>query len=269
MQLRCACLSICSLSLLACGDSSDVPKDIDDHPLGVVSLTASPAPSASLYATTTFLPGGSAFVCGAPPPSVGNCTVYLCTPRAVGSPPAVQPNAGVVSVDGGAMPLVFSPGSDGWYDPIQKATAVFVGGETLTASAVGTADVPAFVAKTKAPKVATISAPALPSGDWVVDRTTPIELTWSGLSSAERVSVTFGANTTNPNEIECLFDGDAGSGTVPAEALAHLPAGDGYFQILSRTQAVVADKPWNVRFTANMQAVDATGATFTGGAQIK
>lgn len=262
-------LIACVASLVACGGSGnggDVVADSDDSPLVVVNVIASPAPSARVFANTTVLPNGSAFVC--PPIQDGSCSYYACTPRPLGG--AAPATAGTVTIAGGLQALAFAPKSNGTYDPQQLTGALFAGGETLTATSAGTPDVAAFNLSTKAPKTATLTAPTIPTtADWTIDRTQPIALAWTGLSATETVSIAIGANTDNPNEVECTFPGDAGQGTVSAAALAHLPTGDGYFEIASQTRAGVSDTPWFVRFKVGVDAVDGSGAILVGAAQLK
>lgn len=265
---RARLLALCLALVPACGGSStgDTIPDSDDSPLVIVNVIATPAPSARVFANTTVLPNGSAYVC--PPIKDGSCTFYACTPRPLGSAPPAT--AGAVTIAGGLQSLAFVPKSNGTYDPQQLTGALFAGGETLTATSAGTPDVAAFSLGTKAPKVATLSAPTIPTNtDWPIDRTQPIELAWTGLSSTETVSVAIGANTNLPLEVECTFPGDAGKGTISAAALGHLPAGGGYFEIASQTRAGKSDAPWFVRFKVGVDAVDASGAILVGGAELQ
>lgn len=259
--------SLCSL--VACGGGSSNPDtvaDSDDSPLVVVNLSASPAPAARVFANTTVLPNGSAYVC--PPVTEGDCTYYKCTRRAAGT--AAPATAGTVTIAGGLQALGFIPESDGTYEPQQLQSALFAGGETLTATSVGTPDVAAFSVSTKAPKLVTVSAPTIPTAtDWTIDRTAAINLAWTGLSATESVTVAIGANTNDPIEIECTFRGDAAQGTISAAALGHLPAGDGYFEIVSQTRAGLSNAPWFVRFKIGLDGVDTNGTILVGGAKLQ
>jgi hypothetical protein len=234
-------------------------------PVGFVTLSSTSMP-AGVLANATFLPDGPAFVC--PPQSFASCTFYPChrppPPDGGGGNP---PNAGAIDVTGGLMPAHFTPLADGSYDPVHLSSTGWNGGESLTVTAAG-GGVPAFAGSLVAPKLATVSAPALPSADFMVDRSKDLVFTFTGVAS-ETVIVTFGANTSDPTEVECVFAGSAGTGTVPAAALALLPAGGGYFQVVSRARTELTAGSWNITFRADADAISPSGAPFNGGAQFQ
>jgi hypothetical protein len=243
-------------------DLANPPGDAStDGPVGFVTLSGTSMP-ASVLANATFLPGGPAYNCDQTP--AGACIFYSCTPRSGSAGPSPAANPGAIDVTGGLQSLRFTPLADGTYDPVHLTGALWNGGEMLTVTAPG-GGVPAFTESLSAPRLATVSAPALPATDWNVDRTKDLTFSWSGLTTDDLI-VIFGSNSVNPIEVDCTFPGSAGTGTVGASALALLPAGSGYFQVISRSVSLVGAGPWQVKFRVESDAVSPAGAPFNGGA---
>ncbi len=253
--------------LALAGDLSTVADLAQAGLLGFVTLSSTSQPARG-FANATFLPDGPAFACAAQ--NFGPCTFYSChapppTESDGGSGPAA--NAGAIDVGGGSQAIHFAPRADGTYDPLTLTGAVWSGGEMLTVDAAGNA-VPFFHGAIAAPRLATVGAPGLPASDWMVDRTIDLAFTWSGVSS-EKLLVSFGSNSADPIEVECVFTGSDGAGTVPAASLALLPAGSGYFQVVSRGEDTLQAGPWQVRFRADADALAPDGTPFNGGAQFQ
>ena len=267
-------LALCA----ACSEPTAAPSDaavvvdaavadlaVDPNgPLGFVTLGAAPSSST---ANATFLASGSAFLCSQS--TDGNCTFYDChrRPPPDGGQPAVQPNPGTIDVTGASKPVHFVPAVDGYYDTVHVAGALFGGSELLHVVAAG-GTVPAFAGDVRAPAPAGITAPTLPAGDWKVDRSASIAFTWTGLTEPDRedLLVTFGADSVDPVEVECVFPGATGSGIVSAASLAHLPAGAGYFEVKSRRDTLLRAGSWQVTFRADDAAISTSGKAFTGSA---
>lgn len=275
-----------ALALVFCGACADSPLSLDaavavdagtdaavatpdmavdlDKPLAFVTVASTPK---SATGTATFLPSGSPFVCNTV--SDGNCTFYDCQPRPGpdGGAPAVQPNPGAVDITGGADSVHLAPAADGYYDLVHVATALYSGGETLHVVAAG-GTVPAFSGDVTAPAAAHVTAPAYPTGDYALDRRLPQTFTWTVLTD-EQVLVTFGADTASPIEVECVFKGSAGTGTVPTTLLAHLPVGGGYFEVKSRRDQLLPVGVWQVTLRADSAAVSSAGKVFSGATKIQ
>ncbi len=232
--------------------------------VGFVTLLSDTAP-AHARASATFLTGGPAFLCTEQPS--GACTLYRCSPRP-GASTRPAPHAGIIQLTGLTQALSFTPATDGSYPvSILQTSSLWTGGETVTASAPG-ASVPAFTASVTTPHRITLGAPALPTGDWLIDRTQPIVLTWSG-ASAEDVIVTLGANTVDPLELECVFPASAGTGTLPAAALGLLPAGDAYYGIVTRTRRQVDVPAWRITLRADTDAILPDARLVAGSAVLR
>lgn len=232
---------------LDAGPSSDAAAPAN---VGFITLLSDTAP-AHARASATFLTGGPAYLCTEQPS--GACTLYRCTPRP-GASTRPAPHAGIVQLTGLTQPLSLTPATDGSYPAsILQTTSLWTGGETLTASAPG-ASVPAFTTSVMTPRRITLSAPTLPTGDWMIDRAQPIALTWSG-ATAEDIIVTLGVITIDPVELECVFPASAGAGTLPAAALGLLPTGDAYYTIVSRTRQQVDTADWRITLRADTDAI--------------
>ncbi|MCC6995787.1 MAG: hypothetical protein IT370_14345 [Deltaproteobacteria bacterium] len=229
------------------GPSSDAAAPAN---VGFITLLSDTAP-AHARASATFLTGGPAYLCTEQPS--GPCILYRCTPRP-GASTRPAPHAGVVQLTGLTQPLSLTPATDGSYPAsILQTTSLWAGGETLTASAPG-ASVPAFTTSVTTPRRITLSAPTLPTGDWMIDRAQPIALTWSG-ATAEDIIVTLGVITLGPLELECVFPASAGSATLPAAALGLLPAGDAYYTMVSRTRRQLDVSDWRITLRADTDAI--------------
>ena len=182
--------------------------------------------------------------------AVEGCVVFECGSTAL---PFDEVSAGVVDVVGALRPL--SLAFDGGYAgvDINDGSALFDGGETLTATGAG-AEVPAFSLQVTAPVVVVIGTPVWPAPQDVlsVTRASGLHLQWSG-SSAGEVVVVF--NTADQStEVSCAFAAADGAADVPSAALLALPAGDGFVDIEQRDSATVRAETWELRLQASTHA---------------
>ena len=264
-------LGIVTVLLFGCPSSSE--KTTPDlapatgGPVGFVSVY-SDRESGSARVSAAFLRDGSAFVCTEI--TEGACTFFDCAARpapdgGVGTPAS----AGAIAITGGSEAVALGVASDGYYDPVVVNAALFAGGETLTVSATGGAgEVPAFGASLAAPKVAIVTAPALPSGDLIVDRSQDLTVSWSNVIT-ETLLVTIGGQRQLPLEVECSFPGSGGTGVVPTSLLARLPKGGGFFEIMTRAEKQTKTGSWTIEFRAGVYATNAAGATLVGGVDLQ
>ncbi len=260
------------VAVLLCG----CPSSSDKTTLDLAPATGGPVGFVSVYsdretdsarASAAFLRNGSAFLCTEI--TEGACTFFDCAARpnpdgGVGTPAS----AGAIAITGGSQAVALGVASDGYYDPVVIGAKLFAGGETLTVNAPGAGEVPAFAASLTAPKVAIVTAPALPSGDLIVDRSQDLTVSWSN-AITETVRVTLGGERQLPIEVECRFPGSGGTGVVPASLLARLPAGGGFFEILTRTEEQTQAGSWTIEFRAGVYATNAAGATLVGGVELQ
>ena len=101
-----------------------------------------------------------------------------------------------------------------------------------------------------------------------VDRSQDLTVSWSN-AITETVRVTLGGERQLPIEVECRFPGSGGTGVVPASLLARLPAGGGFFEILTRTEEQTQAGSWTIEFRAGVYATNAAGATLVGGVELQ
>jgi len=91
------------------------------------------------------------------------------------------------------------------------------------------ATVPAFAAQSiVAPGPITLTEPTADSGTFSIDTSQNLDLTWAGGATGAHFILELGAAFTSGAAASavCSWDATAGSGTVPAGALAPLAAGD-------------------------------------------
>lgn len=203
-----------------------------------------------------FLEGGPAFRC--PPVVLGDCTFYQCTYRDP-QDPLPAPSAGTISVTGaGSYSLV--PRGDGTYEGVFQQQSLWTGGETLSVSATG-AGIAAFQGTVRAPRevTATGSVPPPAADTWNIPRGTDLMVTWTG-ATEETVKIIVGSvETQDPVEVECLFPGAAGSGTVPSSLMLLLPTGTGTFTMFSQHVTRLTAGDWSVKLRAFSKAVVQNG----------
>ncbi len=166
----------------------------------------------------------------------GDCTVSAVAPDTSLLPDEPTLDAGAVTVDiaDQVWRLAIEPSDDGpryASDAPQDRDEFYVGGDLVTASAAGGADVPAFSASVVAPDEPVITAPSWTPLGGGHDRSTDLRVAWSGSTSGADVFVNILPVTIFPtpgiaegNAITCRVD-DTGLTTVPAAALAMLPEG--------------------------------------------
>lgn len=172
--------------------------------------------------------------------------------------------AGTLSVEGGLVAVSVTPNAQNQYSKSMNGATLWNGGETLTAKATGDAmGAPAFDLAIMAPGKATITAPMLAGlgQPTTIPRSANLSVAWTGGTGTLRA---FFFVTGGSTWISCSFPASAGSGTVPATALAKLPAGGGtlYFDTSSSAQKVVGE--WGLYAYASHQAVTPTQTTASG-----
>ena len=173
-------------------------------------------------------------------------------------------SAGTITVTGAALPVSITPGTNGTYTGFMANQVLFNGGETLTVAASG-AEVPAFMKSVTVPGKATITSPAKPpsaSPYLMITRASGFTLSWTGGSGKLFVSLDGGTNRST--RIQCKFDASAGSGTVPADALMKLPAGNGGFAMAAITETSVTAGDWGVSIEGYYNAVWPDDAIVSG-----
>jgi len=191
-----------------------------------------------------------------------SCSALIFAPLAgdAGLPPITD--AGVITVSGGAMPIMLTPQSGGGgYAAFHGTSPLWSGGESITVSAAG-GEVPAFAATTTAPGTATLTMPA--ARPTTIARGSDLMLSWNG-SGIGLVEVLLSAASAGMPavEVHCRYPLAAGHGVVPAAILANLPAGSMGAMVMTTLtpQTVSAGSNWSVDVALETAAVDQSGAS--------
>ena len=142
-------------------------------------------------------------------PAVGSCSVQQCTTADGG------PGAGVITITGGTMPSMLTPGGNGndvAYPAVASATS-FEAGAPIDVSAPGDV-VPPFDVMATWPQPIAVTMP--PPGALSISPSQSLTFTWTGASSilVELVAYQGAAMRT---AVICLFAN--GSGIMPASAI--------------------------------------------------
>jgi hypothetical protein len=251
-------------ALAACGSASGRGGDMGGgpslpmcpaYPHGMVTLLET---ASSTSMVSVFQKSGSRTCMTA---TSDSCSALIFAPLAgdAGMPPIAD--AGVISVSGGAMPIMLTPQSGGGYAPFHGMSPLWSGGEPITISAAG-GERRHFAATTTAPGAATLTMPA--ERPTTIARGSDLSLSWSG-SGIGVVEVLLSASSAGMPavEVHCRYPLAAGHGVVPAAILGNLPAGSmGALVMTTLTpQTLSAGGSWSVDVALETVAVDQSGAS--------
>ncbi|HEX8796627.1 MAG TPA: hypothetical protein VF765_37005 [Polyangiaceae bacterium] len=160
----------------------------------------------------------------------GPCQIQDCTAvLADDASTPVDVSAGNVTLSGGKLPApVTLSFADGGYTSAFEMTQLFAPGDVFQVTATGDT-VPAFSGTTPpAPGPITLTSPS-PVGTELGSPVYPIDLTksatfsWSGGATGAKTLVSVTNLDTNVIVV-CSFDAAAGTGTIPADAVAKFPS---------------------------------------------
>jgi hypothetical protein len=198
----------------------------------------------------------------------GDCTLLDCAFSGATPPPPQYLDAGAIELAGGSRAVTLQPQPGGSYTSESSTTsALFAGGETLTATIAGAGDIPAHEVTLTAPSSVALTTPDLDE-PITIDRNGPLALAWSG-GGAGRVRVAVGVSFLDGSTlvrtaaVSCSFPASAGSGTVPASLLGAMPAttptdyGSISVDVTSETSVVAGD--YATRFYATAMATAPMG----------
>lgn len=178
-------------------------------------------------------------------------------------------DAGTVGITDGLAPLDFQqlsalttpPGNGEYIVPIGNGrfTALWAGGQMLTANIGGTSMVPAAQLTVAAPTQVTITSPEIYPGI-TIDRSRDLQLTWTGGAAKDQLVLLFsmqgpnGPTDTSPR-LFCEWDSAPGHGAIPASALGMLPAGGAIVEGWNEANLDVVKGDWHFYFTAAFNAI--------------
>jgi hypothetical protein len=180
--------------------------------------------------------------------TMDECSVQQC--NFTGTPPQVS--AGAITITGAMQPITLAPMANNVYPTFTVMAALFRGGESLTVAAAG-AEVPAFSHSLVVPAKATITSPVEPSTFLTVDRSRDFAVAWTGGGGGQLQVALDGPGASQ--RLVCRFEASAGSGTIPASALALVPAGQGGFSMAATEITEVIAGDWAVEVVGIFNAV--------------
>ena len=156
----------------------------------------------------------------------GPCKLSICPQPALSDAAAPVPlSAGAVTVDGVAGgPFTLTP-TGGDYAPVSASAILFLGGESVTASAPGAPQgAPAFDRAVKAPSYVFVDEPLFPgTGPISINRTKDLPVTWTAGTDGDTSVTLSGQAAGQTFLLQCTVAATAGKVTVPAAALGKLP----------------------------------------------
>lgn len=222
------------LSASGCATVEDGPQSMPDlaqpPKLGLVRIGSSSVTSGldtfeqSMAMALFFDPNAASPVCTRS--HVGSCTLYRC-----GALSSV-PSSGDIRIKGGSEDVVLSPSQLGVYSEYRSTSAlVFQRGQTISLRAAGK-DVPSWQTTLSIPSpVFALRTPSPARIDlmWVLSKRQDLSLSWTPLSvgSTVRIELTQDMGASQGSLVECVFDGNKGSGIVPSGVLSQLQVTQG------------------------------------------
>jgi len=261
-------LSTFALALAACGGPAGDTGGDDDVAVDASVATHHGFVTLQQYdGTVGGAPdlGGSIGASFAPRPEctsqpTGPCVYTKCGPAATG-----YQSAGAITIAGLRSPVTLTPGAMNKYGAYSATAALYGSGEHATVSASG-ADVGAFTATLTTPRRATATSPIVGDNDTLaIPRAHDFTATWTATPDPIMVDVV-GADG---DALSCRFDGSAGSGTVPASALAMLSPGRGGYETFALTDTVVTAGDWDVTIRSYFLADWPDGSLAVGSAVLQ
>lgn len=175
----------------------------------------------------------------------GGCTVDDCTAVDMQGAMLLGEGAGTLTVSGARLPtaIMLHPSAAGTYRQLLGGNPLFGTGDVFQVSAPG--DVfPAVTGQSAAaPAPVTITSPAMTTGTagptYTYDPTAALTWTWTGGQAGATVIIS--VLTSGPDlTVTCTFDATAGTGTIPQDVVAELPAKPSTLQIVAASSTMLA-----------------------------
>ncbi|WP_394839743.1 hypothetical protein LVJ94_22910 [Pendulispora rubella] len=190
----------------------------------------------------------------------GACTVIKCpTPVVSDAGTPKQVSAGTIEISGADISPAFKleADSDNKYEGENGSKSLWKGGEDITIKASGDASgVGSFEKTLKAAPPITVSG-----ASQTIDRTKPLELTWTFAGSAAgdiAVALTTTGNAGSVS-VSCAAPIADKKITVPAAALGQLPKGAGFFATAAGSLNTIKVSDYTVRLTTVSSATGKNG----------
>jgi hypothetical protein len=212
---------------------------------------------------------------GCPTTTLGACSVNPCRPTSsTGTPSAPLPNAGTVTIGGAEMTsATLEPQRTGSYTAyvVPEQVAWLTGGESVTLAwehapgddSQGGGSITMFTP----PYLALTGGSAFDAAPTTIARNEDLTVAWTSDSSPSVLDQVLVDIWTGSTQLTCQYVASAGIGVVPAEALQHLTAGPGNFDIhskeyASKTVTGVDGSSWSYGFNVDAHARASYGLTY-------
>jgi hypothetical protein len=165
------------------------------------------------------------------------------------SPPdGPEVSAGTITLANGSTGtfdlMTTTSGSEVRYDDTAIPSLKWSAGDTVSLTASGSADVPAFSGGVTMPPKTTVTAPLASA---TIDRTQPLAVAWA---SVPNVSLHVVVTDHTLATAVCDFSGTAASASIPPQILAGLAPGGGTIAITTQATSSVVTGDWTVRLVA-------------------
>ncbi len=287
---RFSCLLVFSLAVVGCGGSTDAPAGPGSGSSSGASQndTAAAGGSGSITVMSdrpiqgslsgaqyereaSFTPATA----GCPTTTIGACSVNPCRPiSSAGTPTAPLPSAGTVTIAGAEMTSdALEPQSNGSYASfvVPEQVAWLTGGERVTLAwqhAPGDeSQGGGSITMSTPPYLALADGSAFDSAPTSIARSQDLTVSWTSDSSPSVLDQVLVDIWTGSTQLTCSYVVSAGTGVVPAEALQHLTAGQGNFDIhskeyASQTVTGVDGSSWSFGFNVDAHARASYGLTY-------
>jgi hypothetical protein len=190
------------------------------------------------------------------PQVLGNCTfLSVCEGGDL-----VAVSAGDITITGGQRDFTLVPNAENQYTPDFASETLFGGGDALTFSLAGSAEVPAHSEVIAAPGLIDIDAPSLAALS-VIDRSSDLAFSWSGTDQGTVLVRVI--DVTSKLSASCSFDASANAGSVPSEVLQLLPPSNkAIVQVVTTELVDVGVGEFTVTIGASSPARDNAGASY-------
>ncbi len=196
----------------------------------------------------------------------GSCIVSTCNFVAMPNP-YVQTSAGLVQLRvSGVTRASLQPNPDGTYPPFNEPTGWWTGGEVLTMTSAG-AVAPASSQQIGAPTSLHLTEPVIPANGIVVaPRANNLRVSWTGTSlGVVQFAFAYPQTATRPFvQVACEFSPSAGTGVVPASAIAGVPSETGSFQAGTMMRAAQRFGTYSVTVLAHANGRRPSGEAYSG-----
>lgn len=196
------------------------------------------------------------------------CAMATCSSPLMPEGRGPSPQAGVIHVTGGTIPIELTPNDWGDYADAIGTVSLFLGGETVVIDAMD-GDLPRFSFRTTAPTPITLDAPILSptAAPMAISRSSDLHFSWRGESDGLvviRLSTTTRDEThVHAQEIACTYGVATQAATLPFEVLEYLRVGaTGELSVTTRNleNRLVLDRLWQLSLNVSVSSTNARGA---------